>query len=103
MQGGEETAAEHDIHMRRNQALPQTRHKIGRLPRATLSLQRLWPTAPTLRAKTLVILTATLAGLLVIVYLPLRFILLESFIALEQQSIQQNVARAMNAVSDDIA
>jgi len=103
MKGGEETAAERDIHMRRNQALPQSRHKVSRLPRARLRLQQLWPTAATLRTKTLVILTATLAGLLVIVYIPLRFILLESFIALEQQSIQQNVARAMNAVSDDIA
>jgi signal transduction histidine kinase len=56
----------------------------------------------TLRAKTLVILTATLAGLLLIMYLSLRFILLESFIALEQQSIQQNVERAINALSDDI-
>jgi len=88
--------------MRRNQASLQSHHKVSRPLRARLNLQRLRPRVVTLRAKTLVILIATLAGLLLIMYLSLRFILLESFIALEQQSIQQNVERAINALSDDI-
>lgn len=89
--------------MRRNHASLQSPHKVGGLPRTRLGPRWLWPRVATLRAKTLVILAATLAGLLLIAYIPLRYIVLESFIGLEQQSIQQNVERAMNALSNDIA
>ena len=57
----------------------------------------------TLRTKTLIILATTLAGLLLIAYIPLRLIVLESFITLEQQSVRQNVERAANALEDDLA
>jgi sensor domain CHASE-containing protein/nitrogen-specific signal transduction histidine kinase len=57
----------------------------------------------TLRAKTLLIVVATLLGLIVVLYLPLRIILLGSFLSLEQQDIRQHVERAANALNDDIA
>src|SRR5262245_28635365 len=56
-----------------------------------------------LRAKTLIIITTTLLGLIVVLYLPLRFILLGSFLSLEQQDIRQHVERAANALHDDLA
>jgi signal transduction histidine kinase len=59
--------------------------------------------AKTLRAKTLLIIVITLLGLIVVLYLPLRIILLGSFLSLEQQDIQQHVERAANALQDDIA
>jgi signal transduction histidine kinase len=57
----------------------------------------------TLRNKTLIIIVTTLLGLIVVLYLPLRLILLGSFLSLEQQNIHQHVERAANALNDDIA
>jgi signal transduction histidine kinase len=56
----------------------------------------------TLRWKTLLIVAATLMGLLVIVYIPLRIFLLGSFVSLEQQLLLTNLDRASNAINDDI-
>jgi signal transduction histidine kinase len=55
----------------------------------------------TLRWKTLLIVAATLIGLLVIVYIPLRIFLLGSFVALEQQLLLTDLDRAFNAINDD--
>jgi len=56
----------------------------------------------TLRWKTLLIVAATLLGLLVIVYIPLRIFLLGSFIKLEQQMLLTDLERASDAIVDDI-
>src|SRR5215213_1631537 len=55
----------------------------------------------TLRWKTLLIVAATLMGLLVIVYIPLRIFLLGSFVALERQMLLTDLDRATNAINDD--
>jgi sensor domain CHASE-containing protein/nitrogen-specific signal transduction histidine kinase len=57
----------------------------------------------TIRVKTLLIITITLLGLVVILYLPLRVILLGSYLSLEQQDARYNMERAVNALTDDIA
>src|SRR6478672_11187678 len=56
----------------------------------------------TLRWKTLLIVAATLMGLLVIVYVPLRIFLLGSFVSLERQLLLTDLDRASNAINDDI-
>src|SRR3954468_15251912 len=56
----------------------------------------------TLRWKTLLIVAATLMGLLVIVYIPLRIFLLGSFVNLERQLLLTDLDRASNAIGDDI-
>ncbi len=55
----------------------------------------------TLRWKTLLIVAATLMGLLVIVYIPLRIFLLGSFVNLERQMLLTDLDRASNAIIDD--
>jgi signal transduction histidine kinase len=65
------------------------------------------PTPPkqrfaTLRWKTVLIVTATLVGLLTIVYLALRIFLLGSFSSLEWQTIQTDLERVGNAITDDL-
>jgi signal transduction histidine kinase len=60
-----------------------------------------WHTAP-LRWKTLLIVAATLLGLLVIIYIPLRIFLLGSFVNLERQMLLTDLDRAANAINDDI-
>jgi signal transduction histidine kinase len=55
----------------------------------------------TLRWKTLLIVAATLMGLLVIVYIPLRIFLLGSFVRLERQLLLTDLDRASNAIDDD--
>jgi signal transduction histidine kinase len=55
----------------------------------------------TLRWKTLLIVAATLLGLLVIVYIPLRIFLLGSFVSLEQQLLLTDLDRASNAIDND--
>src|SRR6478672_10014488 len=56
----------------------------------------------TLRWKTLLIVAATLIGLLVIVYIPLRIFLLGSFVSLERQLLLTDLDRASNAIADDL-
>src|SRR5215203_3296197 len=56
----------------------------------------------TLRWKTLLIVAATLMGLLVLIYIPLRIFLLGSFVNLERQLLLTDLGRASNAVDDDI-
>jgi signal transduction histidine kinase len=56
----------------------------------------------TLRWKTLLIVAATLMGLLVIVYIPLRIFLLGSFVSLERQLLLTDLDRASNAIADDL-
>src|SRR5215213_6582129 len=56
----------------------------------------------TLRWKTLLIVAATLMGLLVIVYIPLRIFLLGSFVSLERQLLLTDLDRASNAIADDM-
>jgi sensor domain CHASE-containing protein len=55
----------------------------------------------TLRRKTLFIVAATLIGLLLLVYIPLRIFLLGSFVSLEQQLLLTDLDRASNEISDD--
>jgi signal transduction histidine kinase len=55
-----------------------------------------------LRRKTLLIVAATLLGLLVIAYIPLRIFLLGSFTDLEQQMLLTDHERASNAIADDV-
>src|SRR6476620_5735067 len=56
----------------------------------------------TLRWKTLLIVAATLMGLLVIVHTPLRIFLLGSFVSLERQLLLADLDRASNAIADDL-
>src|SRR5690349_7115273 len=56
----------------------------------------------TLRWKTLLIVAATLVGLLTIVYIPLRIFLLGSFVSLERQLLLTDLDRASSALADDI-
>src|SRR5687768_14552178 len=56
----------------------------------------------TLRWKTVLIVTVTLVSLLAIIYLALRIFLLSSFIRLEQQTIQTDLERVGNAITDDL-
>jgi sensor domain CHASE-containing protein len=57
----------------------------------------------TLRKKTLIIIGATLAALILILYAASRIILLDSFAKLEEQHTRQNVERVQSALSDDLA
>ena len=57
----------------------------------------------TLRTKTFRIIAATFIGLLLILYIPLRTIILGSFIELEQQDTRQNIERVLNALADNTA
>jgi len=56
----------------------------------------------TLCKKTLLIIGVMIAGLIVIVYVILQIILLSSFSKLEKQNTQQNVERALDALSNDL-
>src|SRR3954454_2316548 len=56
----------------------------------------------TLRWKTLLIVAATLMGLLVIVYVPLRIFLLGSFVSLERQMLLTDLDRASNAIANNL-
>lgn len=58
---------------------------------------RKWYT--TLRIKTILALSVTLAALLTLCYLPLRHLYLESFLALEQRSAQTDIDRVRYALS----
>jgi signal transduction histidine kinase len=65
------------------------------------------PTPParrfaTLRWKTLLIVAATLVGLIAIIYIPLRIFLLGSFISLERQMLQVDLERGSDAIADDL-
>src|SRR5215510_6734496 len=51
-----------------------------------------------LRAKTLALLTITAIGLIAALYIPLRLIVLGSFLDLEAQNTRTNVARARDAL-----
>jgi len=55
-----------------------------------------------LRAKTLLAVAATLAGLLLILYIPLRIFLYNSFVALEEQIVRTDLQRAQSALSSSI-
>ncbi len=54
------------------------------------------------RSKTLLITTITIGGLIAILYLSARLILLGSFSRLERDSMQADVARARQAILDDV-
>ncbi len=56
-----------------------------------------------LRSKTLVIIGATLASLIVALYAFSQMIFLNSFIQLEEESVGRNVERALNALNDELA
>src|SRR5579872_2470068 len=56
-----------------------------------------------LRKKTLIIITATLAGLLGALYLVSRTVLLGSFARLEEQDTRRNVDLVLSALTDDLA
>ncbi|MEN9937764.1 MAG: hypothetical protein RLZZ387_4343 [Chloroflexota bacterium] len=69
-----------------------------------------WPGDPrrgwseaSLRAKTLVIVGVTVAALLVLISIPLRLFVLDSFLQLEQRQVSVDVDRAANALADDMA
>ena len=57
----------------------------------------------TLRRKTFLVITITLAGLVLLLYVVLRGIMLNSFSTLESQIILQNENRAANALQDSAA
>ncbi|MDK2810295.1 MAG: hypothetical protein PWR27_1004 [Petroclostridium sp.] len=57
----------------------------------------------TLRKKTLIIIGATLAGLMVVLYATLKVILLDSFIKLEEQITRRNVERILSALYDELS
>ena len=57
----------------------------------------------TLRKKTLLIIGLTLAGLIVLLYFISQTILLGSYARLEEQSVQQNVERAVTALQDQLS
>ena len=52
----------------------------------------------TLRTKTLLIITATLVGLIALLYASSKHILMGSFADLERESVQRNVRRASQAL-----
>lgn len=56
----------------------------------------------TLRAKTILIIVATLVGLLVLMVIPLQLIVLGSFQSLESQTVSRNIARAVSALQQQI-
>ncbi len=56
----------------------------------------------TLRAKTIGIIVVTTVGILVLLYVPLRLILLESFITLEEQSVIRDVQRILNQITNSV-
>lgn len=55
-----------------------------------------------LRKKTLIIVSITLVGLVTILYATSQFIIMGSFMELEEQDTRQNVKRVLNALSDDL-
>ncbi|MBI3921551.1 MAG: HAMP domain-containing protein, partial [Armatimonadetes bacterium] len=55
----------------------------------------------TLRIKTLLIIGATLAGLMLVMYALAKTILLQGFAELEDQTTRRNVRRVMDALSDE--
>ena len=57
----------------------------------------------TLRNKTIMIIGVTLLGLVVVLYTLSQFILVGSFARLEEQDTTQNIERARDAISNDIA
>jgi PAS domain S-box-containing protein len=65
-------------------------------------LRRRWDGAA-LRAKTLVIIAVTVAALLVLIYIPLRLFVLDSYLRLEAQQVLTDVQRGANALADDQA
>lgn len=56
----------------------------------------------TLRAKLLLLLTLTVLGLLVALYIPLRVLVLGSYLTLEQQTMHTEMDRAQNALTGAI-
>ncbi|MCC6801588.1 MAG: PAS domain-containing protein [Anaerolineae bacterium] len=56
----------------------------------------------TLRRKTILITTITLIGLILLLYLTLRVLILQSYIGLEQQTMLRNLNRAGNSLQDAI-
>lgn len=56
-----------------------------------------------LRLKTIAIIAITLFGLLIILYIPLRLVLLGSFADLEAQRIRANVERVRSSLDDELA
>ncbi|HWQ13003.1 MAG TPA: CHASE4 domain-containing protein [Roseiflexaceae bacterium] len=71
----------------------------ARAPRS--SQLRWWPGS--LRGKTLLIISATMLGMLLAIAVPLRLIVLASFVALEEQDTRRDVERAANAIADNLA
>src|SRR5689334_17547016 len=56
-----------------------------------------------LRTKTLVIIGSTITILIVAMYALSQLILLDSYVQLENQSLERNVQRALNALADQIS
>ncbi len=56
-----------------------------------------------LRVKTLSLVAATTVALAAVLYLPLRALLLESFLRLERELALSDLERATNAIDDDVA
>ncbi|HEX5691655.1 MAG TPA: CHASE4 domain-containing protein, partial [Roseiflexaceae bacterium] len=57
----------------------------------------------TLRTRTLLIVLTTLLGLIVVLYLPVRFLLLDSYLSIEEQDVRNNTERALNALADELS
>jgi signal transduction histidine kinase/sensor domain CHASE-containing protein len=56
-----------------------------------------------LRKKTLLIITITLAGLIILLYASSRSILLQSFVLLENDDVYLNTERGLQAISNEVA
>src|SRR5689334_21570826 len=57
----------------------------------------------TLRRKTLLIISVTLVGLIVVLYAVSRVVLLGGFAELEEREARRNVERVLSSVEDDLS
>jgi signal transduction histidine kinase len=85
-----------------NQATPPKRAVPEFLAGAFMLFALRWRHSGKLRFKTALIIAATLASLLLILYVPLRIFLFSRFTALEQQMLHTDLRRAQSALSDNI-
>lgn len=56
----------------------------------------------TLRAKTIGIIVVVMIGVIILLYIPLHLILLQSFLTLEERSMTRNVQRVLNQIANSI-
>lgn len=64
--------------------------------------KKFWRYITTLRKKTIIIICATILGLIALLYVLSQIILIGTFVQLEEKNAQQNMERGKNAITDDI-